>query len=105
MTLAPCSLTGSGRATFTDAGRRTSCDLTAPLLGPQLRKPVPACGRQLADTDALLAIVGHRRGRVPPPDALSPIRGVVAGSRLVVRGGERHQPGQAVRVGGEASGG
>ncbi len=30
-------------------------------------KPVPACTRQVADADAVLAIVGHRRGDVPPP--------------------------------------
>ncbi len=37
-----------------------------PARGRGLR-PVDACSRQVHQADAVLAIVGHRRGRVPPP--------------------------------------
>ncbi len=40
--------------------------LRDPAFGRGLR-PVAACTRQVRDTDAVLAIVGHRRGQVPPP--------------------------------------
>ncbi len=53
-----------------------ACDVAAelghrPLLRDPTRgrglKPVPACARQVRGADAVLAIVGHRRGRVPAP--------------------------------------
>ncbi len=40
--------------------------LRDPTLGRGL-EPVTACARQVAAADAVLAIVGHRRGRVPAP--------------------------------------
>ena len=53
-----------------------ACDVATelghqPLLRDPTRgdglKPVPACARQVRDADAVLAIVGHRRGSVPAP--------------------------------------
>ncbi len=54
-----------------------ACDVVRELrLEPVLRDvagvhgldPVRACARQVERTDLVLAIVGHRRGRVPPPE-------------------------------------
>ena len=58
--------------------QQAACDVTTelghqPVLRDPTRgrglQPVTACARQVQDADAVLAIVGHRRGRVPPPSA------------------------------------
>ncbi len=60
------------------AHRAAACEVAAemgfkvvsrnPALGRGLT-PVAACARQVAEVDAVLAIVGHRRGAVPTPEA------------------------------------